>query len=209
VSTKTGPATCPDCRRAKYLVAKRRYQQSEKGRATTRAREAREDVKEKRRQHSRSEQGRRNKAKYESTPKGKVTRAKAILKYQNSEHGKIAASLHHLRTKDLPRRIEQRRRANEKYAKSEKMAAKKRRDYARRKRAVVPSRPVTARDWMAILEAHHYRCHYCKMPFTAETPPTLDHVIPVSKGGLHVTENIVPACQSCNSKKSNKLTRLC
>ncbi|MCK4464389.1 MAG: HNH endonuclease [Bacteroidales bacterium] len=34
---------------------------------------------------------------------------------------------------------------------------------------------------------------------------TKDHVIPISKGGDNTKENIVPACQSCNSKKFNKI----
>src|SRR3990167_9758305 len=49
VSGTRGPATCPACRREKYLVVKRRYQQSARGIATTLAREDRRDVKEKRR----------------------------------------------------------------------------------------------------------------------------------------------------------------
>lgn len=31
---------------------------------------------------------------------------------------------------------------------------------------------------------------------------TMDHVVAISRGGLHEAGNIVPACQSCNSKKS-------
>ena len=34
---------------------------------------------------------------------------------------------------------------------------------------------------------------------------TQDHVIPLSKGGQHIKENIVPACPSCNSKKGNRM----
>ena len=39
---------------------------------------------------------------------------------------------------------------------------------------------------------HKNRCYYCGK----RRKLTLDHVIPLSKGGLHVKENIVPACQS-------------
>lgn len=209
VLSSRGPATCPACKREKYLIVKRRYQQSDKGKATARAREEREDVREKRRQFSRSDRGRKNKKKYEQTQKGKATRAKAIAKYNNSDHGKKKAAEKHQRTKHLTQRIEQKRRANAKYLKTEKSAAKKRRDYARRKRAIVPTRPVTAQDWLEIIEQHKNRCHYCRRPFTEDLPATIDHVIPLTKGGLHVKENIVPACRSCNSTKKDRLTRLC
>ena len=38
---------------------------------------------------------------------------------------------------------------------------------------------------------------------------TLDHVIPISKGGDHTMDNCVIACGDCNSKKSDKIVQLC
>lgn len=35
--------------------------------------------------------------------------------------------------------------------------------------------------------------------------PTLDHIIPLSKGGKHTKENVQTACFTCNSIKGNKL----
>ena len=34
---------------------------------------------------------------------------------------------------------------------------------------------------------------------------TMDHVIPVSRGGTSERFNIVPCCKECNSKKKNLL----
>jgi len=34
--------------------------------------------------------------------------------------------------------------------------------------------------------------------------PTMDHMVPVSAGGLHSMENIALACYSCNRQKSDK-----
>lgn len=52
------------------------------------------------------------------------------------------------------------------------------------------------------VEARHalfgYRCAWC-IDGPAEHD---DHVVPLSLGGLHVPENIVPACARCNSRKS-------
>ena len=44
------------------------------------------------------------------------------------------------------------------------------------------------------------RCHYCGRTFKpAEL--TMDHLIPVVRGGRSVKENLVPACKECNNEK--------
>jgi len=48
------------------------------------------------------------------------------------------------------------------------------------------------------------RCHYCQ----AEVPPaelTLDHVVPLVRGGRSSKGNCVPACKECNSRKQSLL----
>lgn len=43
-------------------------------------------------------------------------------------------------------------------------------------------------------------CHYCGKKFkVAEL--TMDHLIPIVRGGRTVEGNVVPACKDCNSKK--------
>ncbi len=44
------------------------------------------------------------------------------------------------------------------------------------------------------------RCHYCGKRLSG-AKVTIDHKIPVSRGGGDVPENKVPACISCNSAK--------
>ena len=61
---------------------------------------------------------------------------------------------------------------------------------------------LTSDEWLDILKQHGYRCIYCGKHFT-KFKLTMEHIIPVSKGGDNVKENIVPACKSCNSKMSN------
>ncbi len=41
-------------------------------------------------------------------------------------------------------------------------------------------------------------CAYCESP-----AQTLDHVIPVARGGESCPGNLVPACQTCNSRKKH------
>lgn len=48
------------------------------------------------------------------------------------------------------------------------------------------------------------RCHYCN----AQVPPkelTLDHIVPLVRGGKTSRGNCVPACKACNSKKQSLL----
>lgn len=46
-----------------------------------------------------------------------------------------------------------------------------------------------------------YSCVYCGK---RNIDLTLDHVIPVSKGGKNTWDNLVTACKSCNSKKGDR-----
>lgn len=59
---------------------------------------------------------------------------------------------------------------------------------------------LTSTEWLAILVEHDGHCHYCGK----EARLTLDHVIPLSKGGKHNANNVVPACAHCNGSKGNK-----
>jgi len=82
-------------------------------------------------------------------------------------------------------------------------------DYQRR-RALLANAPCDGHT-MKELHAHwlHHgfdpnTCSYCDAPITAKTSIG-DHVIPLSKGGDHMMDNLVPACLSCNSSKCDKL----
>lgn len=59
----------------------------------------------------------------------------------------------------------------------------------------------TADQWKAMKELYQYRCAYCGKKLQRLTQ---DHVTPLSKGGSHTWDNIVPACLPCNLKKYNK-----
>lgn len=48
-------------------------------------------------------------------------------------------------------------------------------------------------------------CAYCRAPFSADKKPTLDHVIPLSKGGAHSIGNLAAACMPCNLEKGSKM----
>jgi len=60
----------------------------------------------------------------------------------------------------------------------------------------------TREQWLLLQETFQHRCAYCGR--RAKGHLTQDHVTPLSKGGAHTLNNIVPACQSCNSSKGVK-----
>ena len=190
-----------------YQRAQARYRSSEKGIATTKAYEQTPEVKERRRLASRSPQGGANKKKYEATEKGKVTRKKALKKYRSSEKGKAKARIRDRARWANPERQAKMKEYHRRYHQTEKgRATRARRNAKRRGWLTDGSQPLTAKEWLEIKAMHQYQCYYCKKKTVILT---MDHVIPLSRGGQHIKENIVPACRSCNSKKSDKLTLLC
>jgi 5-methylcytosine-specific restriction endonuclease McrA len=58
--------------------------------------------------------------------------------------------------------------------------------------------PVNRRE---VLRRDNHTCQYCG----STKHLTLDHVIPRSKGGQHSWDNVVTACEKCNSTKSDRL----
>jgi 5-methylcytosine-specific restriction endonuclease McrA len=46
-------------------------------------------------------------------------------------------------------------------------------------------------------------CVYCGKMFNEEDKPTIDHIVPLNKGGIHSISNVIVSCRSCNSKKSD------
>lgn len=47
-------------------------------------------------------------------------------------------------------------------------------------------------------------CHYCGEKFKPSAL-TMDHLIPMIRGGRSVRENLVPACKPCNDAKKHRL----
>ena len=61
---------------------------------------------------------------------------------------------------------------------------------------------ITMEIWDSILKFWQGLCAYCLLP---HADLTMEHVIPLSRGGGHVVSNLVPACRKCNLSKGNKL----
>lgn len=105
--------------------------------------------------------------------------------YRTSEHGK---ALRRIRERTEPYR-------------ERKRAAKAKR---RAKFATIVC-TLTVDQWFELLDEYGGACAYCNRRFGPDLTPTQDHVVPVSKGGGHTKENVVPACMHCNcSKRDNE-----
>lgn len=57
--------------------------------------------------------------------------------------------------------------------------------------------PVNRRE---VLRRDHHSCQYCG----SSKHLTLDHVMPLSKGGQHRWDNVVTACERCNQRKGDR-----
>jgi 5-methylcytosine-specific restriction protein A len=74
---------------------------------------------------------------------------------------------------------------------------------ARRARLANVGGTFTAQQALWRIEYFGWHCVYCKKELTERTV-TLDHQIPICRGGTDWPSNLVPACKSCNSKKHKK-----
>ena len=43
-------------------------------------------------------------------------------------------------------------------------------------------------------------CHYCEQSFL-ESELTMDHILPIARGGRSIKSNCVPCCKNCNNEK--------
>lgn len=48
------------------------------------------------------------------------------------------------------------------------------------------------------------KCHYCGRQI-APKDLTMDHIVPLSRGGKTTKGNVVPACKECNNQKKQLL----
>jgi len=64
----------------------------------------------------------------------------------------------------------------------------------------VPYQARVALNRRAVFARDGHRCQYC-----GDSAENIDHVIPRSRGGLHVWDNVVASCRPCNARKRDHL----
>jgi len=63
----------------------------------------------------------------------------------------------------------------------------------------VPYHRRTALSRRAVFARDDHRCQYC-----GGIADSIDHVMPRSRGGMHVWENVTAACRGCNLRKRDR-----
>jgi len=61
-------------------------------------------------------------------------------------------------------------------------------------------------EWDLLKKQYGYTCPCCNKS-EPDIKLTLDHIIPLSKGGTNNIENIQPLCMDCNLRKHTKTIR--
>lgn len=64
----------------------------------------------------------------------------------------------------------------------------------------------TKHKWETICAKTDYKCAYCGCELTMGNL-SVDHIKPRSKGGTNKTDNLILACNRCNSKKSDNIIK--
>lgn len=59
---------------------------------------------------------------------------------------------------------------------------------------------LSPKEWLSVIEKYGNHCLKCK----STNKITMDHIVPLSKGGRNSIENVQPLCVSCNSRKRTK-----
>ena len=78
------------------------------------------------------------------------------------------------------------------------------REYDQNRRALKKGNggKITSEEWTMLMEKYGYKCLCCGRN---DVKLTLDHIVPLVKGGLNTIDNAQPLCGSCNSSKGTKI----
>lgn len=146
-------------------------------------------------------------AEYQASPRGKEIRKQAYEQRRLSdpafvESKKTYLQAYYAQLRQDPAKVSELRAKGRAYAKNNREKA---RAIVRNRRARQRGAPGqhTASDVSKQLSLQENKCYWCSchMGDTA----TVDHYIPLAKGGSNGADNIVMACPSCNYSKGAKL----
>jgi 5-methylcytosine-specific restriction endonuclease McrA len=75
---------------------------------------------------------------------------------------------------------------------------------AKRRSKVRQCGSFSQKEWDALKSEYEYTC-LCCLKREPKIKFTVDHVVPIARGGSNTIENIQPLCMPCNAKKHDKI----
>lgn len=75
--------------------------------------------------------------------------------------------------------------------------------WLKRKALMFGNSAVNCTEKIALIARERF-CRWCCIALT-DGNRTIDHVVPLSRGGSHIPDNLVAACERCNKSRNNKL----
>lgn len=207
---------CKDCKEEKYHEARgmcgncykrwQRRQNPDKFREYDRERwpERRDEQNKKRleRYYANHEENLEKNRKYREENREKIYKQQAKYREKNIEKIRARNRRYNRARRNIKRELARLIAWSSKLSIEEKRAMWRIQSERRRSRKAAVEATLTKDEWEEIKNEYNNCCAYCG---ESENGLQQDHVIPVSKGGPYTAENIVPACISCNSSKSDKL----
>lgn len=181
-----------------------RYYNSEKGQETVKGYRQTPEYKDRRRQYQQTEESKEYHRQHEQRPEVKEKR-KA---YRQKEQVRIERAKYSKQYMQKPEVRKQRRQWERQYARQERVKELfRRKNQTRRARKIGNGGSYTLEEWNDLLTHYNNTCLCCgiKGEETELGKLTLDHVIPLAKGGSNSIDNIQPLCLPCNIRKNDQI----
>lgn len=132
-----------------------------------------------------------------------------MAQYRAENKAKISAANKKWREKNLEYVLEKGRkyhhankeRINERKSKYQKDNPQIVNNIQHRRRAKLKSNGIYKISKYELNKLYNSPCAYCG----SNDKITLDHIVPINRGGAHSIGNLAPACEHCNKSKSDKL----
>jgi len=179
-----------ECKKEAVKITKQKYKKTEKGILSERRWRKNLKKKEIDNKYNKSEKG---------LAKARI-RAKQF-RIKNPQYIKLQAEIERSRKRWLTTEYRLKNKINsKKYRQTGKGRIANKNGKARRRSYLENAGSFTLNEWLDKVKEFDNKCAICKKMLKL----TVDHIKPVSRGGMNTIDNIQPLCKSCNSKKSNK-----